>query len=214
MNKANDRTENKTSVQKIPQKRQLEILEAAIKVFSQKGFSASTTKEIAAEAGVSEGTIFKYFRTKKDLLLGLLAPVVTESLYKIMDESQKGAKEEAVLEQFLKKHMHFIRENIELIKIIFYESQFHEELRMNFLENLVIKVTGLLEDYFREKIAEGVFKDIDPRIAVRSLIGMYAALVIWKDVLKGDEYVLLDDEMAVKTIIDIFFNGVKVKRQV
>jgi AcrR family transcriptional regulator len=202
---------NEPSSKKISKKRQLEILEAAVKVFSEKGFSASTTKEIAREAGISEGTIFKYFHTKKDLLLGLLAPVITDSLYKLMDESQKEAKvkDEEILERFLKKHMTFMRENIDLIKIVFYESHFHDELRMNFLEKIVIKVTDLLEEYFRQKVEEGVFKDINPRIAVRAFIGMFAAIVVWKDILKGDEYTKLDEDEAVKIIVDIFFNGVK-----
>ncbi len=51
----------------LPEKEQ-RILEAAIAVFSEKGFSAATTSEIAKNAGVAEGTIFRYFKTKKDIL--------------------------------------------------------------------------------------------------------------------------------------------------
>lgn len=45
--------------------KQLSILEAAIDVFAEKGFSAAATSEIAQRAGVAEGTIFRYYRTKK-----------------------------------------------------------------------------------------------------------------------------------------------------
>lgn len=41
------------------------VLKAAVKIFSEKGYSAATTSEIAKEAGVAEGTIFRYFKTKK-----------------------------------------------------------------------------------------------------------------------------------------------------
>jgi AcrR family transcriptional regulator len=44
---------------------QKKIIDAAIKVFSEKGFEGATTSEIAQEAGVAEGTIFRHFSTKK-----------------------------------------------------------------------------------------------------------------------------------------------------
>ncbi len=48
------------------------ILDVAIKLFSEKGFDKTTTKEIAKEALIAEGTIFRYFSTKRDILLGVL----------------------------------------------------------------------------------------------------------------------------------------------
>lgn len=47
------------------------ILNAALKLFSQQGFHATTTKEIAAESGVAEGLIFYHFGDKRKLLLFL-----------------------------------------------------------------------------------------------------------------------------------------------
>lgn len=54
------------------------VLLAGLKLFSKKGFHATTTAEIAHEAGVSEGTIYKYFKSKDDLLAKLLSPMLTE----------------------------------------------------------------------------------------------------------------------------------------
>ena len=47
----------------------MKISSAACELFCEKGYSATSTSEIAKRAEVSEGTIFKYFATKKDLLL-------------------------------------------------------------------------------------------------------------------------------------------------
>lgn len=54
------------------------VLLAGLKLFSKKGFHATKTAEIAHEAGVSEGTIYKYFKSKDDLLAKLLSPMLTE----------------------------------------------------------------------------------------------------------------------------------------
>ncbi|HET7657090.1 MAG TPA: helix-turn-helix domain-containing protein, partial [Bacillales bacterium] len=58
--------------------KQWRILESATKVFAEKGFEKSRTADIAKAAGVAEGTIFRYFKSKKDLLLGLVVPLITK----------------------------------------------------------------------------------------------------------------------------------------
>ena len=54
------------------------VLKTALKLFASNGFHATTTAKIAREAGVSEGTIYKYFSSKEDLLAKLLHPVLAE----------------------------------------------------------------------------------------------------------------------------------------
>lgn len=54
--------------------KQISILHAAIEVFSEKGYAAAATSEIAQKAGVAEGTIFRYYKTKKIYCSPSLAP--------------------------------------------------------------------------------------------------------------------------------------------
>ena len=65
-----------TSIQEWKERRSDElrdlILDAAARIFNEKGFERSTTKEVAREVGVSEGTIYNYFATKRNLLLSLV----------------------------------------------------------------------------------------------------------------------------------------------
>ena len=52
--------------------RRNQILDAAARVFAEKGFHLATTKDIAKQAGISEGTIYNYFDNKMALLFGIL----------------------------------------------------------------------------------------------------------------------------------------------
>ncbi len=56
------RAQNKESIQK-------RIVQAALGLFQTKGFEATTTKAIARKAGIAEGTVFNYFKTKEDIAL-------------------------------------------------------------------------------------------------------------------------------------------------
>jgi AcrR family transcriptional regulator len=58
--------------------RQHRILQAATQVFAERGFEGAATAEIAQRAQVSEGAMFKRFRTKKDLLLAVTGPYLLE----------------------------------------------------------------------------------------------------------------------------------------
>jgi len=52
--------------------RREQILGAATRVFAEKGFGRATTREVAREAGVSEGTIYNYFEDKESLLMAIM----------------------------------------------------------------------------------------------------------------------------------------------
>lgn len=57
--------------------KQIEIVRAAIELISEKGYYNTSTSEIAKRAGVAEGTIFRHYRTKKDLLVAIVTLVIT-----------------------------------------------------------------------------------------------------------------------------------------
>lgn len=50
------------------EKRRAEVIHAAVRLFKEKGFHRTTTREIAKEAGFSIGTLYEYIRTKEDIL--------------------------------------------------------------------------------------------------------------------------------------------------
>lgn len=191
--------------------RQQEILEAALKVFSQKGFKGATTKEIAAEAGISEGTIFRYFKTKKDILFGLLEPYIVKTLSDTIEQAS-GENDEVVLKAIMKNRLKLIRENISLIRVLFTEAQFHPELREQFVQKVIMRAAGILEQYIGQRVRTGEFRDIDPGIAARAFVGMVGVFVVWKEFLQADKYVSFDEDIVVDELVKIFLNGMRNKR--
>lgn len=188
------------------------IQNAALKLFSEKGFNGATTSEIAGEAGVAEGTIFRYFPTKKDLLMGVVNPVIVESLRDVIEKTKHSSPQE-FLEAVLYNRLGLISQNIELVKIIVSEIQFHPEIKEKFLTEIVLPAIDLMQDYYKEQQQKGVLRDIDTEISVRVFVGMVAVFVIWKYAIGGEKYVKFSDEAVVSTIIDIFLNGMLKKTE-
>jgi len=205
------------SIQDVPAKSKSEktrkkILDAALKLFYLKGYNGATTKEIAQEAGVAEGTIFRYFKTKKDLLLSMAVPIIIESLTDLM-KKVAGQDDETVLTALLKNRLQLINENMDIVKVIFIESQFHPELRERFVGEVVQKAAGMMEQYINKRVAAGEYRNINPKIAVRALAGMLMIFLAWRELLKGDKFEAFNDDEIIGEIVRIFLYGVKNKQE-
>ncbi len=195
-------------------KRQWQILEAAIKVFSEKGFEASRTSEIAKTAQVAEGTIFRYYRTKKDLLLGLLMPLMVNffrpmlflSIERIM-ENQEDKPLEEVFKQLYLDRLALVRKNFPLIKTVLIESSYHPELLQPLQEEIGPKITPMVDEFMRANVDSGVFRQLDPRLLTRTTVSLMLGYVILSSTLPnlfaGD-----DDAEEIEKMVDILFHGI------
>lgn len=188
------------------------ILEAAIKQFSSKGFSGSKTKEIAQEANVSEATIFRYFETKKDLLLALVSPAIVNSLTQILLESNNKSPEE-IIQNFFKQNAAQIGDNLDLFKVIVFESLFHEELRETLLKDIVAKRVRLLRNFLDQQRMKGYMKEIDPQTASITLSGMLIGYMLRKHVFQEDPLDEKSEDRIIREMTEIFLRGIEKKEE-
>jgi TetR/AcrR family transcriptional regulator, fatty acid metabolism regulator protein len=97
------------------------ILDAAIKVFAERGFHTATVAEIAKAAGVADGTIYLYFKGKDDLLLRLFDEKMTELLAEARAELSKEKTAPARLQRFIQLHLALVERNPELASVLIVE---------------------------------------------------------------------------------------------
>jgi len=115
--------------------KQKAIIRAAVELFSEKGYAATSTREIANRAGVAEGTIFKQYPTKKDLMLWItgriirtaLLPLISSGISELLEKPYSSREE--FLAAFLQNRIDLMQEGIPLLKIIFQEMPFQPEIR-------------------------------------------------------------------------------------
>jgi AcrR family transcriptional regulator len=156
--------------------RQANILAAATELFAEKGFAATSTSEIARKAGVAEGTIFRHYRTKKELLLVLTEPVMAEVIGPfVMKEFNKVLdKDFERLEDFLRavieNRREFLLDNMPLIQILVQEVPFHPELKAQFKEQVAKRVFRRLHKVVCHYQEKGQIKEMPAQTVIR-LIG-------------------------------------------
>jgi len=127
--------------------KQINILSAAIELFSEKGYEATATSEIAKKAQVAEGTIFRYYKTKKELLFAIPKALSKVSLFEIFleDFNEILNDDHDNFEDFLRKiimnRKKFVSETAPILKVIIQEVPFHPELRSKILNTVIFPST-------------------------------------------------------------------------
>lgn len=202
----------------LPEKEQ-KILEAAVQVFSEKGFSAATTSEIARNAGVAEGTIFRYFKTKKDILRGILIHTIhlfSESLVisgieKII-KNRKNKDLRAVLKEIIIDRLMLVDSVFPMARIILTEALYHEDVRQAIYENIVVKAVDVFREFQRQMVENGMMReDIEAEALLRSILGSIFMLIAQRK-LFADKLPMEDFEKEMDKTIDVLLYGI-VKKQ-
>jgi len=190
--------------------KQKKILIAAIDTFSEKGYAATSTSEIAKMAGVAEGTIFRHYKTKKDLLLTLLSPLlstliaprVIKDFDKVLNVSHHNFED--FLRAIVKNRMEFLQKNNPLFKILIQEIPFHDDLRETFKNQIAVKIFGRFQEIMESYKEKGEIISIPSfssvRLTVTSIIGYFIARHILLPDIKWD-----DEEEIERTIQFILF---------
>jgi AcrR family transcriptional regulator len=162
--------------------KQIKIIKAAVETFSVKGFAASSTSEIAQKAGVAEGTIFRHYKTKKDLLISivspmmvkLIAPFVLKDFNKVLNSTYP--KYEDFLRAVLQNRMEFARGNLPIIKIMLHEIPFHPELQAQFKEHvgnrILSRLKEVVEHFQFEKQIAPLLSEVAIRLTISVIIGL------------------------------------------
>lgn len=192
------------------------ILDTAIMHFAKSGYHGTKTADIAKDSGVSEGTVFKYFSTKKDILRSAMDKIVHSiipdivfgsglDLYSLACSSDPRGE----LKKVLKSRIDKINQNVGALKVFINELQYHEDIFNEYTGQFVPKAIKMIEEYIALGISKGIFRQTDPHTAARSMIGMMATIVLEGNVL--EKPIDLDKELDI--VLDIFFYGIYIGKE-
>jgi AcrR family transcriptional regulator len=192
--------------QQLAEARRGQILDAATQVFAAKGFARATTREIAAAARVSEGTLYNYFTGKADLLAAL---VVRLARMQELSNDLEDALQEDPTDFFVRvvgERLSGIDRDQRLFQIVISELLVNDELRGSFRQRVLSEGIRPMERYLRARMARGEFREIDIPVTVRAVQSMFIGLVVLR--VLGDPEIIGAWERLPEAIANLFFRGV------
>ena len=158
------------------EERRLQILRVAMRLFSQRGFRGTTTKEIAQAAGVSEAMVFRHFATKDELYAAILdykaCASGMEDPCQLLSEAISRKDDRAVFEGLAMALMRHHETDTTFLRLLTHAALEEHQLTEMFWERNVKQLYEFLGSYIRERQRDGALRNIDPAIAVRAFLGM------------------------------------------
>ena len=165
---------------KPPRRRQQEVIDAAARVFHEKGYESTSIQEIAEAVGILKGSLYYYIRSKEDLLYAILEGVHEEALANIKRvETVKGDALQKV-RAFVTLHLTFNAENLTKMGVFYHDFRSLKPAR----RKPIIEARDLYDELLRDLIRQGqneslICPDVDPKIAALGVMGMLNWIYQW-----------------------------------
>jgi TetR/AcrR family transcriptional regulator len=192
--------------------RRSQLIEAAMDLFSRKGFAGTTTKEIARAAGVSEAIIFRHFATKRDLYTAIIEHNIhsagAKEVLAGMEGCMKRRDDEGLFRLIAKEMIEEHRRDARFERLMLHASLEGHELAMIYRREFGLPIFAALRAYLDRRQRSGALRHIDSAAMIIAIAGMahYYALNADNANPGGPE---LKDDQIVEAFTRIMMDGIR-----
>ena len=189
--------------------RREQIIDAAMRVFAQKGFTKATNKDIAREAGITPGLIYYYFESKDALLNAILEARSPLQVMSSLSPEVLALPPELFFRMVITRVLAIMEGEpmVGLIRVILPETIHNPEVA-SVPATLFQRVFGFLASYVETKIASGELRPVNASMMVQVLAGSLVAFILRRQVLRDPMALAYSQEQIVDAVLDTILNGI------
>ena len=187
--------------------RQEEIKKAVLSIIFRDGLKKLSTKNIAKEVGISEGSIFRHFKSKKDIILAIMDDVIENLIEKLRDISLENTPPPERLFKYLCETVNYLRKNKGITILLFTEASYENDSdlmeKLNYIFNNQQQFAGKI-------VSDGIAMNIwDENISVSDFTDLYMGIPITLNiemVLRKDNF---EEQNFCKRMMDLILKLLK-----
>jgi AcrR family transcriptional regulator len=156
-----------------------QILEAAAQIISRKGFHAASMQDIAEAVNLQKASLYHHVSSKQEILFDLLDQTLDLLTERVSAAFSQGPSIEDRLRQGMRAYLSTLAENADLAVVLLLE---HRSLDPQHRERHISRrdrFERLWRELLQEGISAGVFREIDPGLAGRALLGIMNWTITW-----------------------------------
>lgn len=191
------------------QERRRQIIDSAAALFSRKGFSGTTTREVAKAAGVSEATLFKHFTTKEDLYAAIIeAKAQSRAILGTVVAAAERKEDAEVLRVLAREMVNRTKADPTLLRLLFFSALEGHALSDMFFRSRLEAVDLFLTRYIAQRVEDGAFRHLDPMLAAWNFIGMLAYHILFVELFGQKPATDVGLDAAVEQTVSLFLHGI------
>ena len=161
-------------------RRRQEVLDVAARIFSEKGYEATSIQEIAEEVGILKGSLYYYIDTKEDLLYGVIRDAYDAALGVIRELEQRDGGALDLIETLVHRHVEVFAATRLQSTVFFREFRALSAERQNTIREAADVYIRFVVSQIRKGQRSGEIRsDINPRLAAIGIIGMMNSMAFW-----------------------------------
>ena len=192
--------------------RPLELLDAALELFVEKGFTAARAEEVALRAGVSKGTLYLYYPSKEELFKAVIVRNLTSRIADTAQQVQAWDGEMAPLLQSLLVQWWqetYASPASGVFKILVSEMRNFPEIAEYYLQHVIEPGSALIGSIVAKGIASGEFRAVDVESTVHSLVLPMVMLCVHKHGLSACTQHQIDGQRFIAEHVDLVVHGLR-----
>lgn len=201
-----------TNPEILPTDTRQRIITAAMRLFGRQGYSQTSTRQIAAEAGVNEVTLFRHFGSKKGLL-GACIQAHNESGFAARFESEISGDYPQDILHMARLQVEDTAASLALLSLLMCDARNVPELRQAMLAGSRGNLQRL-SAYFQRQIDAGeVCPGLSAELLASTFDSLFSTQMIFEYMFQGSLSAELSSQSAIQPLVDFFVRGTWAKRE-
>jgi AcrR family transcriptional regulator len=194
---------------KVVEDRRDQIIDAAMRVFSQKGFARATNKDIAREAGITPGLIYYYFESKEALLKAIIETRSPAQLMTTLPPQVFELPPEAFMHMLILRALSIIESEqfIPLMRMLLPEIVHNPEMA-SITASLIQGILGFLGTYLEKQVEKGALRPIDGVLTAQVAIGSVIAFVLRRQIICDPVALEYTHEQIAEVVSETVLQGI------
>lgn len=193
--------------------RRAQLLDVAIDLFSRKGFGGTTTKEIAAAAGVTEAIIYRHFATKQDLYKAILDSrcngAEADSWLSETKQFTDANDDEGLFRNLIAKIIQAKRDDPRFTRLLLHAALEGHELALMHHNQFALPIGHQIIQYIEKRQSEGAIRALDPKSVIFAVAGIADFYASQKYLYQKWADISTTDDAVAETLLSILMNGIR-----
>ena len=214
---ASSLTDNSPKRERRKEARPGELINAALDLFVEKGFSATRVEEVAARAGVSKGTLFLYFPSKEDLFKAVVRENIANKFPAWQEEfaTFEGSSSDMLRYALVSWWERIGKTRVSgITKLVMSEAQNFPEIAAFYQEEVIKPGNAMIRSILERGVQSGEFRDMDLEQAVHIIVAPMIFLMMWKHSMGAcaTSAKIVDPEQFIHMQVDVLLHGMTAQK--
>ena len=161
------------------------ILDVAREMIADGGYHATTTAALAARAGISEGTIYRHFKSKEDILVRILEDLNDNYSRFLLELRSKTDGGPGTIEVMVEEHSRFVEQHVDAMRIVL-SSYAHLDPSKQSMTSVIKRMSSFFQEHLERAMEDGIIDQVPAQenalLMVTLLLGLMRLKLYWPEI--------------------------------